>query len=364
MNKIVCDICGTVYPDTAECCPICGSSKELSQNSQEDFPRQMPKYVPEHRKKSGLFAAAQKNFQMEFYDSDEDEEEGEDDEEEMLREEFPDIPSDPQEPRVHVTIVAALTVLIALLLLGSGYLFFRYELPNHRISAAETEKPSLNVPYEQESETTQIPTVPCSSIVLTAGAPTLTRQGQFWLLHVLVMPEDTTDELTYVSADETVVTVTPEGRLCAVGNGETSVTIACGKERIICPVTVSIEAAGETEASAAETEPTAAEQKSLPSEPDDAVNASEPEETSPSEQLKEVTLKLKKTDITFTKKGVSYQLELDCDLAPEEVTWISMDSKVAICHDGLITVLGPGTTKIVAQYGDQKVSCIVRCKFK
>ena len=352
MNKIVCDICGTVYPDTAECCPICGSPKEYSQNSQEDIPRQMPKYVPEHRKKSNIFAAAQKKFQMDFYDSDDDEEE--DDEEEMLREEFPDIPSEHQETRVHVMIVAALTVLIALLLLGSGYLFFRYELPSHRIRTPETEEPTVSIPHEPETETTQIPTVPCSSIVLTAGAPTLTRQGQFWLLHVLVMPEDTTDELTYLSADETVVTVTPEGRLCAVGTGETSVTITCGKERIICPVTVSIEATEETEASA-ETEPTAAEQETAPSEP---------EETSPSQQSKEVTLKLKKTDITFSKKGVSYQLELDCDLSPEEVTWISMDSKVAICHDGLITVVGPGTTKIVAQYGDQKVSCIVRCKFK
>ena len=24
MNKIICDICGTKYPDTAEQCPICG----------------------------------------------------------------------------------------------------------------------------------------------------------------------------------------------------------------------------------------------------------------------------------------------------------------------------------------------------
>ena len=115
MNKIVCDICGTVYPDTAECCPICGSPKEYSQNSQEDIPRQMPKYVPEHRKKSNIFAAAQKKFQMDFYDSDEDEEE---EEEEMPREEFHDIPSEHQETRVHVTIVAALTDLSALLLQG------------------------------------------------------------------------------------------------------------------------------------------------------------------------------------------------------------------------------------------------------
>ena len=26
MNKIICDICGTTYPSSAECCPICGCS--------------------------------------------------------------------------------------------------------------------------------------------------------------------------------------------------------------------------------------------------------------------------------------------------------------------------------------------------
>ena len=29
MNKIVCDICGTAYPETAEQCPICGSAKQV-----------------------------------------------------------------------------------------------------------------------------------------------------------------------------------------------------------------------------------------------------------------------------------------------------------------------------------------------
>ena len=75
-----------------------------------------------------------------------------------------------------------------------------------------------------------------------------------------------------------------------------------------------------------------------------------------------MALKLKQTDITFKKTGVTFQLELDCDLKPEDVTWLTMNSKVAICHDGLITVLGYGTTKIVAQYGGQEAVCIVRCK--
>ena len=29
MSKIICDICGTAYPDTADQCPICGSAKQI-----------------------------------------------------------------------------------------------------------------------------------------------------------------------------------------------------------------------------------------------------------------------------------------------------------------------------------------------
>ena len=36
MSKIICDICGTSYPDTADCCPICGCSRENAGSLAED----------------------------------------------------------------------------------------------------------------------------------------------------------------------------------------------------------------------------------------------------------------------------------------------------------------------------------------
>ena len=30
MSKIICDLCGTVYPDTEECCPTCGTDKPVT----------------------------------------------------------------------------------------------------------------------------------------------------------------------------------------------------------------------------------------------------------------------------------------------------------------------------------------------
>ena len=74
-----------------------------------------------------------------------------------------------------------------------------------------------------------------------------------------------------------------------------------------------------------------------------------------------ITLKLKKTDITISFLRTSVTLELDCDINPEEVTWFTMDSSIAIVHGGVVTSMGRGTTKIYAEYKDQQVACIVRC---
>ena len=36
MNKVICDICGTAYPETATQCPICGSAKQVDSNAVAD----------------------------------------------------------------------------------------------------------------------------------------------------------------------------------------------------------------------------------------------------------------------------------------------------------------------------------------
>ena len=36
MSKIICDVCGTSYPDTAEQCPICGCSRDAAADLLKD----------------------------------------------------------------------------------------------------------------------------------------------------------------------------------------------------------------------------------------------------------------------------------------------------------------------------------------
>jgi len=350
MNKIICDICGTTYSESADRCPICGSSREFGIEDIEQIPEMMPEFVPEPRKRSGFFSGAAKKAQESLYDMDDP---GSDPPMDILPE--VDDPatlahSGPKH-RVSYFVVILLSVLIGACVIVSVFLLFRYYLP-HQFSW-ETEP--RRVETEDTASETTIPeetTVPCSSIVLTSGVPEITRLGQYWLLHVLVMPEDTTDQLTFTSSDESVVTVTAEGRLCSVGEGTATIVISCGSEQILCQVTVKLPQE--------ETEPDTQTEQAEETEQTEAATVSDSEEETEETQI---VLKLKQTDISFTKKGVTFLLQLDCDLRPEDVSWMTLDPDVAICHDGLVTVLGKGTTRIVAQYGDQQVYCIIRCDF-
>ena len=131
--------------------------------------------------------------------------------------------------------------------------------------------------------------------------------------------------------------------------------ITCGSFQYPCPVVCKfVEETQPPETVAptvAETEPDA----------DAETTAEENSEESNSGEQKDVVLKLKKTDI---KLGVyyEYQLLLDCDLEQNEVEWSSEHPHIAtVDENGVVKAIKYGTTSITAKYGDQEVSCIVRC---
>jgi uncharacterized protein YjdB len=106
-------------------------------------------------------------------------------------------------------------------------------------------------------------------------------------------------------------------------------------------------------------EETAAE--TTPAEETTGAEEQTPEATQGSTNLKDVTLKLKKSDIQL---GVYYtfQLVLDCDLEPDEVTWSSEHPHIAkVDEQGNVTAMKSGTTAVTAKYGDQEVQCMIRC---
>ena len=94
MNKIICDICGTSYPETADQCPICGTAKDVSAESllEEEV------VTATERPKGGRFAAGNGRKRQsrveETYEEEEDTYEEDEDEEEEVDEEEIDYDDD------------------------------------------------------------------------------------------------------------------------------------------------------------------------------------------------------------------------------------------------------------------------------
>ena len=354
MSKIICDICGTTYQDTADQCPICGCSRDaaaalLGEELIADEMMEAPK------SRSGVFSSKKK----EIFDY--DEVNSDVDDEEIEEESYLDDEDDEEEDGHHhnTFVVILLTVLIVALLAVAGFLFVRYFLPNMKADE------SLPPVVETEAVVTTVPTtvyyVPCQNLVLTSGTAELKEPGQYFLLHVIAMPEDTTDEIVFTSADESIATVTADGKITAVSEGETVIYITCGNSQLDCPVVCSFveETLAPTEETVAQTEPqeTEAEEEHTDEE------TSETTEETNAIPAGDVVLKLKKTDISL---GVylEYTLELDCELEPTDVTWSSEHPHIAsVDENGVVTAKKNGVTDIIVKYGDQEVRCKVRCSY-
>lgn len=79
---------------------------------------------------------------------------------------------------------------------------------------------------------------PCDDITLDNTSITFTGSGTQTIIATLT-PPNTTDTLSFVSGDNSIVTVSPTGVVTAVGNGSTTITITCGKISKTCNVSVS-----------------------------------------------------------------------------------------------------------------------------
>ena len=235
----------------------------------------------------------------------------------------------------------------------AAFIFVRYFLPNMRTE--ETVPTTEAVEVVQTTEAT-LATVPCENIIMSnASVAEMSEYGQQFLLNVQTKPDNTTDQVVFSSADESIAVVTEDGKITAISEGETVIHITCGMQKIDLPVVVRF---------VAETQPVTEE--TVPAE--ENVEGTAPDVETPGETTPEVApadpnvvLKLKKTDIQL---GVYYYftLQLDCELDPSQVQWSSEHPHIAkVDEKGVVTAMKEGVTDIIAKYGDQEVRCKVRC---
>lgn len=349
MSKIICDICGTSYPDTADQCPLCGTAKPEEPELQEQTSEDSYTYVKggrfsksNVRKRNKAKAAAPVVYPSDDEDYDDDADDDDEDE-------YEDDEPERSNKGLAIFVVVLLLAIAALVF----YIYITYLNPDF-LKGKPSDDPAGSTGVVQttvgtEPETTTTPTttpsttpeettspvvttpttVACTGIELSANKITLGNVGDGYLMNFTLTPANTTDTVTYESSDPSVATVDANGKITAVSDGVAIVTVTCGEVTAQCTVTCNVEVEEVTEPSTEPTQPVA-------------------------------EIKLNRKDISFTKEGESWDL-YDGNVGRNQVIFTSDDPAIATFKNGVVTAVSRGTTTVRAEFNGQKVSCIIRC---
>lgn len=352
MSKIICEVCGTAYPETTEQCPICGCVRSgepvvLVDNMPESGNSNVKTYS---HVKGGRFSKAnvkKRNLAAPVYTAPETEEfpvEAEDAEEE--KSEVAETAEPEKKSALDVWLTVAIVVLLLSIVAVVIYIalnFFNIEMPQFT-KPSETTSPTTTAAAEPSTAPTTAPTteptepqdIACEALHIASSVVKLDKVGAASLLNIEVIPANCTEVITYASADESVATVTESGKIVAVGNGSTIITATCGTVKLECTVNVAVE----------DTEPT---------------TAPTTEPTTPP-TTKPAGVELNREDFSLLFKGDSWVL-YDGPIPNSEIKWSSRDERVVTVNNGKVVAVGPGYTWVYAEYNGVKTECIVHCNF-
>lgn len=324
MSKVICDVCGTAFPETDSHCPICGCTKSPTAQILHEEPvvsadkpaggayAKGGRYAKNNTKRSATVSAPKTP-------------------ERRRRNENKDQPSQESNKGL-IAVVIVLLIAIVMVVVYIGVSVFLSGLTNQPND--NSKNPSIEATLENNEPTgTQIPCVDFKIIPQVV----LNEMGESQTLDVICEPFDTTDRVTFTSDDPTVATVDRDtGVIRAVGNGQTLVTVTCGNVTKTCTVLCTF------------------------GDPKPTTEPTEPIPTAPAGFV----LKLNREDFTLSTEGETWRLFKDTDtVKASDITWTVGDPAVATVKNGVVTGVDRGTTTVTATIGDQSVTCIVRCAF-
>ena len=350
MNKIICDICGTVYPDSAPICPICGYPRENSKtvaetaDAERAAKRESSGYAPV---KGGRFS--NKNVKKRHQATVPSE---------SRRNRQPEPKPEKDEEQVDRGLVVTAVILIIAILLVGAYIGWRFwkgrnAYDNPSVPTDSTPAVSDTTPVDTEPVPTD---VPCVGLTISDSSIVFVEAGKGWMLDITRNPENTTDELVITSSDENVVSVTQNGLLTAVGPGNATITITCGSVVRECQVSCTFQT---------ETEPPETTQPVETTEATEATEPSQPEETT---KPKEEGLVISHTDVTMFNPGENFRITVKYNgetLSAAQVSFSTKDASVATVEaNGKVVAVGGGTTTITVSYNGETAKCVVRCKIE
>ncbi len=350
MSKIICDVCGTSYPETATQCPICGCVRpadvvtlNIDADSNEAQNKGSYTYV-----KGGRFSKTNvkkrnstgSNSQVETDQQ----------------------PDEPQQEKgkgdkgliiaVCVLLVAIVAVVIYIVMhfFGPGQSQGDIGALNTTDNTAVLNTGNATEDLADPTEEETIIRSPCEDIMLPNAVVEFDKAGAAHLLSYTTEPELTSDPVYFSSSDESVATINENGKIVAVGAGQAIITVRCGEIEKECRVVCTFDAQS--------TEPS--------TEPTDETTA-----PTTDTDTNEIVLKLNYSltmrddpnvgDVSMAV-GTTWTAYLDREneIPSTEVTFTSSDPAVlTISKTGVVTAVGAGQAMITAEYQGQKVKCRV-----
>ncbi len=200
MSKIICDICGTSYADTAVQCPICGCVRPAQTNTvpDEDTPNGGYTYV-----KGGRFSKSNVKKRNNASKKPEKQEK--------------------QGGKKGTAIL--LIVLILIGVVAIGVILWAAGVLDPLFGSEGT--PSTT-PAPTPAAPTQPLEIPCEGLIISDEQIVLTKIGDTFAIDYMADPINTTDVIHFSSEDETIATVDENGVITAVQAGTTNIVIVCG----------------------------------------------------------------------------------------------------------------------------------------
>lgn len=333
MEKIICDVCGTAYPETSAQCPICGCARPAcAERSDKVAPSPAASAGTYEYVRGGRFSKANVRRRAQA-------------EQQPHAERAGSAPRKPQKNKSDDKINILAILLLAVIVTVAIFICIRFFAP-------DTQPQGVQKPATNNSEPSDLPApsgnepanVACVDISMNAMVVEMGKAGQTQLLNVTIVPANCTQTVTYVSSDPAVATVTPDGCVTAVAPGQAFITVACGNVSKECRVVCQFQTQTPTQPDPTQPDPTQPDPTQKPTDPPQG------------------ELSFNREDFTLFSAGESWEV-YDGTVSKLLIEWTSDDPDVATIDGGVVTAVGSGMTEVHAEYNGKKVSCIVRCDF-
>lgn len=344
MNKIICDVCGTAYPETATQCPICGSARadgdqtSVGVTAAEDTSYT---YVPGGRfSKRNVRRRSQRATRPESRTSSSRKVDGEDDN---------------TNKALIIVVIALLLAIVAVVI----YIGVRYFAPaqSNGDDVTPSQTQSTEAPTDDPTEKPTEEKIPCTSLTVAHPVLEFHEPDVTWLLTVTFEPENTTDKLIFTSSDENVATVSETGRITPVSSGEAIITVTCGEMTAQCRVVCIL------------TDPDATDGTDNNTGTGTGTETGNGTGTGTGTTTADFDFSFRwatydadsgKYDVTLNvgTNWTAYKTTLTID--PSEITWTIDNTAVATVDNGVVTPVASGKTELHATYGGTTYTCILR----